>query len=74
MIVTKAFQKAPANSVPAAAVIRGGQVLFTLTGRKECNGDFCVVRKQKLGPQPFNFNHTKKFEFNKGYVELQDER
>ena len=27
-------QQAPANSVPAAAVIRGGQALFGITGRK----------------------------------------
>ena len=27
-------EEAPANSVPAAAVIRGGQVLFGMTGRK----------------------------------------
>ena len=33
-IMTVIGQKAPANSVPAAAVIRGGQVLFAMTGRK----------------------------------------
>ena len=33
-IMTLVNQKVPANSVPAAAVIRGGQVLFTMTGRK----------------------------------------
>jgi hypothetical protein len=27
-------KEAPANFVPAAAVIRGGQVLFGITGRK----------------------------------------
>jgi len=27
-------EEAPANSVPAAAVRRGGQVLFGMTGRK----------------------------------------
>ena len=27
-------EEAPANSVPAAAVIRGGQVLFGMSGRK----------------------------------------
>ena len=30
--------KVPANLVPAAAVIREGQVLFILTGRKGCVG------------------------------------
>jgi hypothetical protein len=33
-IMTLINRKAPANSVPAAAVIRGGQVLFAMTGRK----------------------------------------
>ncbi len=28
-------EKVPANSVPAAAVIRGGQALFEMIGRKE---------------------------------------
>jgi hypothetical protein len=27
-------EEVPANSVPAAAVIRGGRVLFGMTGRK----------------------------------------
>jgi len=31
---------APANLVPAAAVIRGGQVLFGQTGRKAFLGGF----------------------------------
>ena len=31
---------APANLVPAAAVIRGGQVLFVHTGRKASLGGF----------------------------------
>ncbi len=29
------LEKVPANFVPAAAVIRGGQALFGVTGRKE---------------------------------------
>ncbi len=32
--VTVPREEAPANSVPAAAVIRGGQALFGITGRK----------------------------------------
>ena len=32
--LTVPSEKAPANSVPAAAVIRGGQALFGITGRK----------------------------------------
>ena len=34
MIMTVLAEEAPANSVPAAAVIRGGQALFGFTGRK----------------------------------------
>ena len=33
-------EKAPANSVPAAAVIRGALVLFGMTGRKGHVGGF----------------------------------
>ena len=32
--MTVPLEEAPANSVPAAAVIRGGQALFGITGRK----------------------------------------
>jgi hypothetical protein len=32
--LTVPVEEAPANSVPAAAVIRGGQALFGITGRK----------------------------------------
>ena len=32
--MTRLEEEAPANSVPAAAVRRGGQVLFGMTGRK----------------------------------------
>ena len=35
-IMTKAKEEALANFVPAAAVIRGGRVLFILNGRKGC--------------------------------------
>ncbi len=34
--MTVPLEKAPANFVPAAAVIRGVQTLFGLTGRKGC--------------------------------------
>ena len=34
-IMTKLKQKVPANFVPAAAVIREGQALFGMIGRKE---------------------------------------
>ncbi len=35
LCVTVPLKEAPANSVPAAAVIRGVQALFGITGRKE---------------------------------------
>ncbi len=36
--MTVPTEEAPANSVPAAAVIRRVQALFGITGRKECVG------------------------------------
>jgi len=38
MIMTVLIKEVPANLVPAAAVIREGQVLFDLIGRKGCVG------------------------------------
>ena len=37
--MTVPLEKAPANFVPAAAVIRGVQALFGIIGRKGCVGD-----------------------------------
>ena len=39
-IMTLLIKEVPANSVPAAAVIRGGRALFGMTGRKEFVGGF----------------------------------
>ncbi len=36
--LTQPSEEAPANYVPAAAVIRRGRALFGFTGRKECVG------------------------------------
>ena len=36
--MTVLSKEAPANFVPAAAVIRRGQALFGITGRKGCVG------------------------------------
>ena len=36
--MTVPLEKAPANFVPAAAVIRGVQTLFGIIGRKGCAG------------------------------------
>ena len=44
-------EEVPANSVPAAAVIRGGRVLFGMTGRKGSVG--CPLSEmQKIRAQP----------------------
>ncbi len=37
-VLTLPLEEAPANSVPAAAVIRRVQALIGITGRKECVG------------------------------------
>jgi hypothetical protein len=42
--VTLPPEKAPANYVPAAAVIRRGRALSGITGRKECVGGMTSVR------------------------------
>ena len=38
--LTLVAEKAPANSVPAAAVIRRVRALFGMTGRKGCVGGY----------------------------------
>ena len=40
-IMTLLKEEAPANFVPAAAVIRRGQALFGMIGRKEFVGCIC---------------------------------
>ena len=42
--LTVLYQKAPANYVPAAAVIRRGRALSGIIGRKEYVGGFVSVR------------------------------
>ena len=37
-------EQAPANYVPAAAVIRRGQALYGMIGRKECVGGYLGAR------------------------------
>ena len=39
-IMTVLWEEAPANYVPAAAVIRRGQALSGIIGRKECVGGY----------------------------------
>ena len=43
-ILTVPQEKAPANYVPAAAVIRRGQALSGIIGRKECVGGYLSAR------------------------------
>ena len=43
-IMTVPLEEAPANYVPAAAVIRRGQALSGIIGRKECVGGYLSVR------------------------------
>jgi len=40
-IMTLLIEEAPANFVPAAAVIRRGRALFGMIGRKEFVGGLC---------------------------------
>jgi hypothetical protein len=47
--MTQIEEEAPANSVPAAAVIQGGRVLFGMTGRKGHVGCFLCLRVQATG-------------------------
>ena len=49
--LTVLHQKAPANYVPAAAVIRRGRALSGFIGRKGC-ADGLLSLKSNLGAQP----------------------
>ena len=46
--VTVPEEKGPANYVPAAAVIRRGQALSGITGRKECVGGSLSARSKAM--------------------------
>ena len=47
--MTVTTEEAPANSVPAAAVIRRGQALFGITGRKGRVGGLCKLEVKAPG-------------------------
>ncbi len=51
-MLTVPLKEAPANSVPAAAVIRGVQALFGITGRKERVGGFFKSGVKARGSTP----------------------
>ncbi len=57
-IMTVMREEAPANSVPAAAVIQREQALFGMTGRKGCVGGFLskvLKPRAQLGNRALNW-------------------
>ena len=58
-------EKAPANYVPAAAVIRRGQALSGIIGRKECVGGYLSARFN-LEAQPHSALRTGLLECRRG--------
>ena len=63
--LTVPYQKAPANYVPAAAVIRRGRALSGFIGRKVCVGGLLSLRL-KPEAQPQFVLETGKLEYGRG--------
>ena len=63
--LTVLYQKAPANYVPAAAVIRRGQALSGFIGRKACVGGLLSLRL-KPEAQPRFVLETGRLECGRG--------
>ena len=63
--LTVPFQKAPANYVPAAAVIRRGRALSGFIGRKACVGGLLSLRL-KPEAQPRFVSETGRLECGRG--------
>jgi hypothetical protein len=63
--LTVPLEEAPANYVPAAAVIRRGQALSGITGRKARVGGL-VSQMLKCGAQPRNAFETAGLEDRRG--------
>ena len=63
--LTVLCQKAPANYVPAAAVIRRGRALSGFIGRKGC-ADGLLSLKSNLGAQPHSVLETGRLEYGRG--------
>ena len=63
--LTVLYQKAPANYVPAAAVIRRGQALSGFIGRKACVGGLLSLRL-KPGAQLQFVLKTGRLEYGRG--------
>ena len=65
IVLTVSYQKAPANYVPAAAVIRRGRALSGFIGRKACVGGLLSL-KLKPGAQPQFVLETGRLECGRG--------
>ena len=63
--LTVLYQKAPANYVPAAAVIRRGRALSGFIGRKACVGGLLSLRL-KPEAQPRFVSETVRLECGRG--------
>ena len=63
--LTVPYQKAPANYVPAAAVIRRGRALSGFIGRKVCVGGLLSL-KLKPEAQPQFVLETGRLEYGRG--------
>ena len=63
--MTVLYQKAPANYVPAAAVIRRGRALSGFIGRKACVGGLLSLRL-KPEAQPRFVSETGRLEYGRG--------
>ena len=63
--MTVPLEEAPANYVPAAAVIRRGRALSGITGRKECVGG-CLSVGFKIMAQPLPALRTGQLECRRG--------
>ncbi len=64
-IMTVVREEAPANFVPAAAVIRREQALFGMIGRKGCVGGL-LSEMLNVWAQPNFAFHTDRLEDNRG--------
>ncbi len=64
-MMTVATEEAPANSVPAAAVIRRGLALFGITGRKARVGGV-IVRGERPGLNLGTASNTDMLESRRG--------
>jgi hypothetical protein len=63
--VTVPFKKAPANYVPAAAVIRRGRALSGFIGRKACVGGLLSLRLKAEAQLQYALE-TSRLEYSRG--------